>query len=52
METQEMNDFLIKKLDAENESLKYTIQALVESYSTNSMLLQILIDNKKKLKEL
>jgi hypothetical protein len=46
METEELNELIIKKLDGQLESLKYTLESIVETYSTVSMLLQLLIKNK------
>ena len=36
------NDFLFKRLEMQNESIKYMIEALFETYSNNYMMIHLL----------
>jgi hypothetical protein len=40
---QKQNDLLLKKLEAQNESIQYTIEALIENYSANYMMIHMLL---------
>jgi hypothetical protein len=40
---QKQNDFLLKKLESQNESIQYTIEALIENYSANYMMMHMLL---------
>ena len=40
---QKQNDFLFKKLESQNESIQYMIEALMENYSSNYMIMHILL---------
>jgi hypothetical protein len=40
---QKQNDFLFKKLESQNETIQYTIEALIENYSANYMMMHMLL---------
>jgi hypothetical protein len=40
---QKQNDFLFKKLESQNESIQYTIEALIENYSANYMMMHMIL---------
>jgi hypothetical protein len=40
---QKQNDFLFKKLESQNQSIQYTIEALIENYSSNYMMMHMIL---------
>ena len=42
-EFQKQNDFLFKKLESQNESIQYMVEALIENYSANYMIMHMLL---------
>ena len=42
-EIQKQNDFLFNKLESQNESIRYTMETLMEDYSKNYMMMHMLI---------
>ncbi len=48
---QNQNDFLVRKLEMQNESIQYTLEALIENYSVNYMMINIIWENNRKIKK-
>lgn len=42
-EIEKQNDFLFKRIESQNESIRYQIEALIEDYSKNYMLMHLLV---------
>jgi hypothetical protein len=40
---QRQNDYLFKKLESQNQSIQYTMEALIDNYSTNRIMMHMLL---------
>ncbi|MFA6988702.1 MAG: hypothetical protein WC197_01415 [Candidatus Gastranaerophilaceae bacterium] len=40
---QKQNDFLFERLESQNQSIQYTIEALIENYSSNYMMMHMIL---------